>query len=31
MLEVIEFIGLVFCAVGVSIYGFYQLNLMSKK
>lgn len=31
MLEIIEFIGLVFCAVGVSIYGIYQVKLMSKK
>jgi hypothetical protein len=31
MLEIIEFIGLVSCAVGVSVYGIYQINLMSKK
>jgi len=31
MLEIIEFIGLVSCAVGGSVYGIYQINLMSKK
>jgi hypothetical protein len=31
MLEIIEFIGLTLCAVGVAVYGIYQINLMNKK
>ena len=31
MLEIIEFIGLALCAVGISVYGMYQINLMNKK
>jgi hypothetical protein len=31
MLEIIEFIGLTLCAVGISVYGMYQINLMNKK
>jgi|TARA_A100000172_G_scaffold8881_1_gene4825 hypothetical protein len=31
MLEIIEVIGLMACATGVSLYGIYQINLSEKR
>jgi hypothetical protein len=31
MLEIIEVIGLITCAAGVSLYGIYQINLSKKR
>jgi len=31
MLEIIEVIGLLACAAGVSLYGIYQINLSNKR
>ena len=31
MLEIIEFTVLVSCALGISVYGIYQMNIANKK